>query len=67
MIRPDRAYYHCKTCHRGHCPGDHELGLAASDLTPGATEAVCITGVVGSFAVAAEDVLPRLAGLTLFE
>jgi hypothetical protein len=66
-IRPDRAYYHCPTCHQGHCPGDHDLGLTPGDLTPGATQAVCIAGIVGSFAVAAEDVLPRLAALTLSE
>ena len=34
---------------------------------PAPTQAVCMAGVVGSFAVAAEDVLPRLAGLTLSE
>ena len=65
-IRPNRAYYHCKACRKGHCPGDHDLGLTAG-ASPGATQAVCIAGVVGSFAVAAEDVLPRLAGPELSE
>jgi hypothetical protein len=66
-MRPSRAYYHCEHCHRGHVPADAELGLGAGDLTPGATQAVCITGAVGSFATAAEEVLPRLAGLRLAE
>ena len=51
----------------GPLPRRPDLGLTAGDLTPGATQAVCVAGVVGSFAEAAEDVLPRLAGLTLSE
>src|SRR5687768_8720307 len=39
-------------------------GVAGSDLAPGATRAA---GVAGSFAVAAEEVPPRSAGLTLSE
>ena len=63
----DRAYYHCPSCHAGHCPRDGQLGLTAADLTPGAEQACALAGALGSFAEAAEKVLPRLAGLRLAE
>jgi hypothetical protein len=66
-IRPERAYYHCPHCHHGHCPGDGLIGLDATDLTPGAAQAVSLAGVIVSFAEAAEDVLSRLAGLRVSE
>src|SRR5438045_3331758 len=62
-----RAYYHCRHCRAGHCPRDAALGLAASDLSPGAEQAAALAGALGSFADAAEKVLPRLAGLRLAE
>ncbi len=43
------------------------MGLTASDLTPGAAEAVSLCGVIVSFGEAAEDVLSRLAGLRVSE
>lgn len=63
----DRAYYHCRPCQAGHCPRDAQLGLTAGDLTPGAEQACALAGVLGSFAEAAQKVLPRLAGLRLAE
>jgi hypothetical protein len=63
----ERAYYHCRHCHQGHCPRDARLGLGAADLTPGAEQACALAGVLGSFAEAAQKVLPRLAGLRLAE
>lgn len=36
-------------------------------MTPGARQAVCLGGVLVSFAKAAEEILPRLAGLRLSE
>lgn len=66
-IRPSRAYYHCAHCHAGRCPGDGALGLSEGDLTPGAAEMVSLAGVLDSFAIAAEEVLPRMAGLRLSE
>lgn len=41
--------------------------MSAADLTPGAEQAVALTGVLGSFADAAAKILPRLAGLRLAE
>ena len=64
---PGGAYYHCKHCHQGRCPGDDALGLTAGDLTPGAAQAVSLAGVIVSFAEAAEEVLSRLAGLRVSE
>lgn len=66
-IRPERAYYHCAHCHQGHCPSDPMIGLDATDLTPGAAQAVSLAGVLVSFAAAAAEVLSRLAGLRLSE
>ena len=43
------------------------LGLGEGDLTPAATQLVCLGGVLDSFALAAEEVLPRMAGLRLSE
>jgi hypothetical protein len=62
-----RSYYHCRSCRHGHSPTDARLGLSAADLTPGAEQAVALTGVLASFAEAATKVLPRLAGLRLAE
>jgi hypothetical protein len=62
-----RAYYHCRHCGHGHCPRDAQLGLTAADLTPGAEQACALAGALGSFAEAAEKILPRLAGLRLAE
>ena len=66
-VRVSRAYYHCKHCHAGHCPRDVALGLSRVDLSRGATEAVALAGALGSFAEAAEKILPKLSGLHLSE
>jgi hypothetical protein len=66
-VRFRRHYYHCRGCGRGASPLDEALGLSAADLTPAADEVVCLAGVQDSFAVAAEKVLARLAGLRLSE
>ncbi len=67
-VRFERAYYHCRRCRAGHCPGDARLGLSASGLSRGAEQAVTLAGALGvSFAEAAQKVLPRLAGLRLAE
>jgi hypothetical protein len=66
-IRIERAYYHCKSCRRGTCPGDGVLGLTAADTTPGALEIVTMAGVLGGFAEAATVVLRRMSGLRLSE
>jgi hypothetical protein len=63
----DRAYYLCKTCHAGHVPIDTALGFSAAKLTPAAEQVATLAGTVGSFAEAAEKLLPRLAGLRLAE
>jgi hypothetical protein len=66
-VRVERAYYHCRHCHAGHCPRDAALGLTAGDLSRGAAEAVALAGALSSFAEAAGKTLPRLAGLHLGE
>jgi hypothetical protein len=66
-IRASRAYYHCKHCHAGRCPSDTVLGLGEGDLTPGAAEMVGLGGVLDSFAMVAEELLPRMTGLRLSE
>jgi hypothetical protein len=41
-IRPERAYFHCPGCHRGHVPLDHQLGLGTDSLSGGLEEALCL-------------------------
>jgi len=66
-LRVERAYYHCRHCHTGHCPRDAALGLTKTDLSRGAAEALARAGSLGSFAEAAQKVLPKLSGLRLTE
>jgi hypothetical protein len=66
-VRLSRAYYHCRHCRSGHCPHDALLRLGGGELTAGAREAASLAGALGSFAEAAEKVLPKLAGLRLAE
>ena len=66
-VRVERAYYHCRRCRAGHCPGDARLRLGDGALTAGAREAASLAGALGSFAEAAGKVLPKLAGLRLAE
>jgi hypothetical protein len=66
-MRLERHYYHCRHCGRGTCPRDGLLGLRDHDLTPAADEVVCLAGLSASFAEAADEALPRLAGLRLSE
>jgi hypothetical protein len=66
-VRISRAYYHCRHCHRGHCPRDVALGLTTVDLSRGASEVVAMAGVLSSFAEAARKTLPKLAGLQVSE
>jgi len=62
-----RAYYHCRSCGRGHVPLDQEVGLSASHLTPAAAEVTCLAGVQTSFAQASETTLRKMCGLRLCE
>lgn len=66
-LRLERHYYHCPACGHGFCPRDRDLGLNATDLSPAADEAVCLAGVLASFAEAAAKTLSRLAGLRVSE
>jgi len=66
-VRLQRAYYHCRHCRSGHCPHDALLRLGDGDLTAAAREAASLAGALGSFAEAAQKVLPKLAGLRLAE
>ncbi|MFO0841604.1 MAG: hypothetical protein U0797_31175 [Gemmataceae bacterium] len=58
-----RAYYHCKHCHRGHCPLDQELGLRGDHLSSGLRPLVCLAGTLGSFRDGSDDLLRRFCGL----
>ena len=67
FVLHQRAYYHCTTCHAGHCPADDAFGLGASDLTAGAEQLAVLFGTTASFAEAAERLLPKASGLRLAE
>jgi hypothetical protein len=66
-VRYERAYYYCRHCGVGASPADALLHVAAADLTPAARELVALAGTLGSFAEAAEKVLPKMAGLRVSE
>src|SRR4051794_29907683 len=63
FVLHQRAYYHCTTCHAGHCPADDAFGLRASDLTAGAEQLAVLFAPTASFAEAAERLLPGARGL----
>jgi hypothetical protein len=67
VVLQGRAYYLCPGCHAGHVPVDAELGFSAPKLTPGAEEVATMAGTVGSFAEAADRLLPKMSGLRLSE
>jgi hypothetical protein len=67
LVLHRRAYYHCTTCRKGHCPADDALGLRGSDLTAGAEQLAVLFGTTASFAEAAEKLLPKASGLRLAE
>lgn len=66
-VQVRRAYYHCRHGHAGNCPRDAALGLTRVDLSRGAAEAVALAGALGSFAEAAQKILPPLSGLQVSE
>jgi hypothetical protein len=62
-----RAYYYCHCC-GGQFPWDHLVGLGSKRLTPAAEELTALAGTLSeSFEEAAEEVLPRMAGLRVSE
>ena len=62
-----RGYYHCSSCHHGHCPGDDAFGLDQSDLTSGTAELATLAGALDNFGRAAGLILPKMSGITLSE
>lgn len=66
-IRYERAYYFCRHCGWAVAPADAGFHLSGAELTPAARELVALAGALGSFAEAADKVLPRLAGLRVSE
>jgi transposase-like protein len=58
-IRPERAYFHCAECRKGHVPLDHQLGLGADSLSGGLEEALCLLAARMPLEEAA-DTLQRL-------
>jgi hypothetical protein len=66
-IRFERAYYHCSHCGEGMVPWDRTLRVSPHRLTPAAEEVTTLVGIQESFGKAAEQALPKLAGLRLSE
>jgi hypothetical protein len=60
-----RAYYHCATCGKGHCPSDRAAGLLDDRLSPGLRPLACLAGALCPFRPAGDDLLFRLAGVRL--
>jgi hypothetical protein len=62
-----RPYYLCTSCHRGFFPGDVTLRLEGTRLSLGAEEILALGGILTSFEVAADTILPKLTGLHVGE
>jgi hypothetical protein len=63
-----RAYYYCGRCGQGVLPWDDQIGLTARSFTPAAERLVSLGGALSdSFAEAAQQVLPEMAGLRVAE
>jgi len=58
----ERAYYHCKDCHRGHIPLDEEWDIVATEYSPGLRRLMGRVGANGSFERGHDD-LHELAGV----
>jgi hypothetical protein len=64
-LRYERAYYHCKHCHKGYFPFDSANGLQTDHLSTGLRPLVCLAGTLDSFRDSADDLLRRFCGIRL--
>jgi hypothetical protein len=62
-VSVERAYYHCKSCHQGHCPFDAANQLQSDHLSRGLRPLVCLAGALASFQDGSDDLLRRFCGL----
>ncbi len=60
-----RAYYHCSSCHQGHCPFDAANALQSDHLSTGLRPLVCLAGTLTSFRDGSDDLLRRFCGIRL--
>ena len=60
----ERAYYHCRHCHRGEFPTDAEFGIEDRQ-TPAVREVVSLMGQLNPFDDGATKALPKLSGLSI--
>lgn len=62
-VKLHRAYYHCSSCHQGHCPFDEANALQSDHLSSGLRPLVCLAGTLASFRDGSDDLLRRFCGL----
>lgn len=60
----ERAYYHCRHCHRGWFPTDGELRVVKR-RSPGQREVIAMVGVLEAFEEGGRGVLHRLSGVSV--
>lgn len=63
MVDYERAYYRCPHCRSAWFSTDEEFGLQ-DKRSSGAREVITLVGVLEPFEESAQEVLPRLTGLT---
>jgi len=63
-IRPERAYYHCRSCRSGFCPRDLVLRIEKTCLSPAVSRMVGRVGAMVSFEEG-RQLLEELAGLRI--
>ena len=62
-VRVRRAYYHCDSCRKGHCPADWRLRLGPSNTTPTAQARLAVLSALEPY-VQVADLIAQL-GLPL--
>lgn len=60
----ERAYYHCRHCHKGWHPSDAEMRIVKR-RSPGQREVISLAGVIEAFEHCGRRVLQRLSGVSL--
>ena len=62
-----RAYYYCRSCGRGSCPWDEQVGLTDRNLTPAVERLATLTGAIADSFEKGGELLAETAGIRLSE
>jgi hypothetical protein len=66
-VEGSRAYYYCRSCGRGSCPWDAEVGLTEQNLTPAVDRLATLTGAIADSFEKGGELLEETAAIRLSE